>query len=332
MKSSLIFVVLLLSVVESIDIDCKFANTFDNLYTCVNLNLKIDKNDMKIKRAVGAHLQGMQDSSVISVLFLSSGMKKIPRGIFQVFKNLRKFVIQGLDTMDEFLDNGALVKGDFHGGKSLTAVLIMTVVLDQLRARVFEGAENIEKLTLEACRIHKIHKEAFRGLKKLQSLGMKYNYITVLDPGTFSDLFELKHLLLSGNYLKSITRTHFKNLKKLVRISLIGNMLTEVTPDLVDGMIMLENLYMDQNVCIDEHFGSDGLHMGKFHKLIRGCSKEASTEMAVKLQADEIKHLESEVTTLQRLVEKYKKGNCEGPLNIVPELADFVWLRRNEMT
>lgn len=333
MKFSLIFLLLKMANVNSVDIECKFANTFDNLYTCLNLNLQIDENGINIEKIVGNHSNGMQDGSVMSVHFLSSGMKRMPRGIFKVFNNLRKYVVQGLDTVDEFLDKNALVRGDFHGGGSLSAVLITTVVLDQLLEKIFEGAENIEKLTLEACRITEIHEEAFRGLNKLQSLGLKYNLITSLHPDTFKDLNELQHLLLSGNYLKTITRSHFKSLKNLVRLSLIGNMLTEVEPDLIEGMILLENLYMDQNICIDEHFGTDGLSMGKFQKLMVRCSKEASKETKIKLQADDMRKQENEILNLQRLVEKYKKGNCGSQaMHFGTHLTDASSLRRNEMT
>lgn len=334
MKLSVFFLLFLItSNAESIDINCIFANTFDNLYTCVNLNLLIEINGVKIKGVIGRHLQGMQDDSVMSVHFLSSGMKKLPRGIFKIFKNLRKYVIQGLDTVNEFLDDGALVRGDFQGGKSLTAVLFITVVLDQLRERVFEGAENIEKLTLEACRIKTVHKEAFRGLKKLRSLGIKYNYITTLDPGTFTDLIQLEHLLLSGNYLRAITKAHFKSLKKLLRISLIGNMLTEVEPDLLDGLTMLEDIHLNENICINEHFGTNGLRISKFQKYIVNCTRENSNDVTIKLQANDIKTLEKEVTTLQSLAEKYKKANCGRQImSIGSALGDFSWLRRNEMT
>lgn len=302
---------LVLSSVSPTTLDCSFSNDFDGLYVCTNHNLNIDKNNVEIKEVRGQHLGSRGVENVLSIYFMSSGMKRLPRGVFLHFKNLKKYIVHGLDTADEYLDKEALIKGDFSGAKSLTSILMLSVVLKQLRAKVFEGAENVNYLTLEACRIETIDKEAFKGLKKLQSLGLKFNYITTLHPSTFSDLTDLEHLLLSGNYITNITREHIKSLKKINRISLIGNRLADVDPNITEGLTDLESIYLDMNACIDEHFGSDGVPFSKFKKsIVASCTKEASTEQSIVKLQEEIKGLEDEVGTLQRLVEKYKSGNC----------------------
>lgn len=329
MKLSFLLIVCLCRFSTPLSLECSFAVTMDNFYSCINLNLRIDKNNMEVRDVKGNHSLNKNDDNVAQLFLLSSGMKRLPRGIFKIFKNLKKYVVQGLDTVGEYLDNHALIKGDFYNAKNVATVLLMSVVLDQLRARAFEGAENMSYLTIEACRISSIDKEAFKGLKKLQSLGLKYNYITTLHPGTFSDLVELQHLLLSGNYLKKFTREHVKGLKELNRLSLIGNVLTEVDPDTIEGLGNLEHFYLDQNLCIDEHFGSDGVPFSKFNKHIKQCSKEASIERNIKIKSDEIKLLEKEVATLQNLVEKYKRSNCGGQL--MSSAENTLWLKRNEM-
>lgn len=324
-------VLVFISRVSSITLECSFSTDFDGLYTCTDNSLSIDRNNEEIKEVKGNHFRGRTNENVLSVIFMSSGMKRLPRGVFSNFKNLKKYVVHGLDTVGEFLEKDGLVKGDFGGGKSLTSLLIMSVVLGQLRAKVFEGADNLNYLTLEACRIETIDKEAFKGLKKLHSLGLKFNYITTIHASTFSDLVELEHLLLSGNYLTSISKDLIKSMKNLNRLSLIGNRLTEIDPNLTEGMKNLESIYLDLNPCINEHFGSDGVPFSKFKKSIGACTLEGSDDhLHAKLQT-EIKDLENEVASLQRLVEKYKSGNCgHSGMNIGGN--DMMWMKRKATT
>lgn len=312
----------------SVVIECSFAMTFDQFYTCTNHNLNLDQNKMQITGVKGSHMGLKTDADVQAVYFLSSGMKRLPRGIFKTFKNLQKYIVHGLDTVGEFLDSEGLVKGDFEGAKSLTSLSLMSVIMEHIRPKVFEGASNLIHITLEACRIITIDKDAFRGLKKLQSLGLKYNYIATLHASTFSDLEDLQHLLLSGNYLKTITNNHIKNNKKLVRISLIGNLLSEVESNLIQNMKSLEHIYLDQNICIDDHFGTDGLPFSKFEKFMSSCSHEAAHVRNGLRQAEEIKNLEKEIQSLQQLVEKYKNRNCGMKIG---GLSDGIWSARKEM-
>lgn len=317
--------------IKSEEMDCSFSISTDNLYTCLNLNLNIENNSVEVTIVNGEHLSGMSDDKVLVVYFLSSGMRNLPRGIFKVFKNLNKYIVSGLDTVEEYLNGDALIRGDFNGAKSLQALLFISVILENLRAKVFEGADNLIHLTLEACRITNIDKDAFLGLKKLQSLGMKFNYIAVLDPQTFSDLGELRHLLLSGNYLRKITREHFKGLRNMVRISIIGNMLEEIDQN-ITGLPNLEQFYLDQNICVDAHFGSDGIPFSKFKKEIARCSRDASLKEDMNRNLNEMRELEKEVTHLQKLVEKYRNVKCENLISNLGEgPGEGVFLKRREL-
>jgi Leucine-rich repeat (LRR) protein len=315
--SNLISVLFAFKLVNSITIDCTYSITFDKFYACTNLNLDINKNNVEIGAASGTHVGSKQNKDVQAIYFLSGAMKKLPRGVFKVFTNIRRYIVHGLDTVGEYLDENALVEGDFFGAKSVDSILIMTVVLEKIRAKVFEGAYNLNHLTLEACRISTIDKDAFHGLKKLQSLGLKFNYISSLDPKTFAELGELQHLLMSGNYLKTITKDHLKGLKKIVRISLIANDLKDINKNVIEGLNTLEYLYLDKNICINKHFGSDGVPFTKFNSLIATCSKQDSLEEKTKKQQSEIQRLEKEIGRLQKLIEKYRVGNCNGPKVVV---------------
>lgn len=320
--SVVLFFGIKLMFIRAEDIDCSFSINLDNMYTCINLNLSIQSNSVEINNVNGEHLMGMNDDKVLVVYFLSSGMRSLPRGIFKVFQNLNKYIVSGLDTADEYLTGDALVRGDFNDAKTLNALLFISVILDTLRARVFEGADNLAHLTLEACRITNIDKDAFVGLKKLESLGMKFNYIATLDPTTFSDLSELRDLLLSGNYLRKITRDHFKGLRNMVRISIIGNMLEEIDQN-ITGLPNLEQFYLDKNICVDAHFGSNGIPFSKFKKEVARCYKETSIKedgnRNVNVNMNEMRELEKEVTHLQKLVEKYRNIKCESQITNLGE-------------
>lgn len=325
------FLVVNLKLVKSTVIDCSFAVSFENFYSCTNINLNIEKNFVELSSANGEHLNGMSNDKVAIVYFLSSGMRSLPRGIFKIFKNLSKYIVSGQDTVDEFLNSNALINGDFKGASSLHTLLFISVILEHLRPKVFEGAENLVHLTLEACRITTIDKDAFVGLKKLQSLGMKFNYIATLNPNTFSGLAELQHLLLSGNYIEEIKRDHFRGLKKLIRISLIGNRLEEIDQN-ITGLPNLEHFYLDQNLCVDTHFGTDGVPFSKFKKEVAQCSRKSVDKEKAKLNLEEIKELEKEVKYLQKLVEKYKNTKCENKAdNLIIGQGPAVLKKRSEL-
>lgn len=331
MKAAIVlFCLIFVKAASAVVLECTFAMTFDQFYTCTNHNLNLDQNKMEMTVVKGSHLGLKTNADVQGIYFLSSGMKRLPRGAFKLFKNLQKYIVHGLDTVGEFLETEGLVKGDFEGARSLTSLSFMSVIIEHIRPRVFEGASNLIHITLEACRIVTIDKDAFRGLKKLQSLGLKYNYIAALHPSTFSDLDELQHLLLSGNYLKTITNNHIKSNKKLVRISLIGNLLSEVDSNLIGNLKNLEHIYLDQNICIDDHFGTDGIAFSKFERYIASCSHEAAHVRNGLKQAEEIKSLEKEIQSLQQLVEKYKNQNCGSSMQI-GSFKDGIWMKRKEM-
>lgn len=331
MKLSVAFLVFVsLNAVQSHRMNCVFTMTFDNLYSCTNHNLNIEKNAVEIKQIDGHHMDNKQNEDVSTIYFLSAGMKRLPRNIFKMFPNLSKYIVHGLDTVSDFLDSGALVRGDFWNGKSLRSVVFTSVVLEELRAKVFEGAEDLLYLTLEACHITVIEKNTFKGLTKLQSLGLKYNYITHLDVTTFADLGDLQHLLLSGNFLTTITRNHLKHLTNLSRLAMIGNLLIDVESNVIEDLKELEFLYLDQNVCIDEHFGTDGVPFSKFEKSIAKCSKNESTHASLKRKEIEIQQLEREIATLQRLVEKYRTANCHGKSMHIDN-GKLPWLKIKEM-
>lgn len=311
MKLSIVlFVALKLMSARAVVLQCSFSVSSENIYTCTNHNLVITKNAVEVKSVSGDHADGLNNDNVLSVYFLSSGMRNLPRGVFKVFKNLSKYVVSGLDMYDAYLNSSALVKGDFTGGKSLQALLFISVIIENLRAKVFEGANNLVHMTLEACRITSIDKDAFFGLKKLQSLGLKFNYIAALNPNTFSSLVELRHLLLSGNYLHKFSKAHVKGLKKLQRISVIGNLLEEIDLN-ITSLPNLEQLYLDQNLCINEHFGTDGIPFTKFKNYAAQCSQAKSMRGTMSRSLNEMKELETEIASLQKMVEKYRHSKCE---------------------
>lgn len=301
----------LLTLANPLTLDCNFAvasNRFDN-YTCINVNLEIEANGQELSGVEGTHVEGKENADVHALHLQSGKMRRLPRGVFQLFKNLSTYIVQGLDTVEEYLDNNSLVQGDFRDGQSLRHLLFLTVGIETLRSNAFKGAENLSYLSLEACRISHIEKDAFQGLNKLLSLGLKYNYLSTLGVDTFNGLVGLEHLLLSGNFLKTIENGHVKNLTKLVRLSIMGNWLTEIDPHLIDGLYDLEALYLVQNICVDQNFGTDGLLFTKFKKETSSCTKEESKEAIIKIRSEEVEDTEKEIIYLKQILDKYK-SNC----------------------
>lgn len=306
----------LITLGNPLTLECNFAVTSDrnDNYTCINVNLEIQANGQELSSVEGTHVQGKENADVLALHLQSGKMKRLPRGIFQLFKSLSTYIVQGLDTVGDYLDNKSLVQGDFRDGQSLIYLLFLTVGIETLRSNVFEGAENLNYLSLEACRISIIEKDAFKGLNKLLSLGLKHNYLSTLAIDIFSGLVGLEHLLLSGNFLKSIENGHVKNLTKLVRFSIMGNWLTEIDPHLIDGLYDLEALYLVQNICVDKNFGDDGLLFTKFKRQTSTCTKEESPEAIIKIRSEEVEDTEKEIIYLKQILDKYKSscGNQVG--------------------
>lgn len=262
------------------ELDCAFQVNEFNLYTCINLNLILNFEDF-ISEAKGKHAAGKSNDDVTAVYLLSSEMRKIPVKIFELFPQLLRFVVHGLDIEGKFLNRESLVEGVFRGAQNLTSIIITGTLLEELKADVFVGAKNLQFLSLEANGIRTIDENAFNGLENLKSLSLNYNLIKKFHKSTFKHLRNLENLSVAGNYLLKFDTSIITEQSHLKTISLLGNVLEVINnATSLKKFPNLEEISMERNVCVDENFlqttsTDDEKPLSQVKKFVGRCTEES---------------------------------------------------------
>lgn len=282
----------------STTIDCAFKTSSLRQYTCIDINLNIEDNNVKVTEATGDHSQGFDNGAVTAIYFLSPQMKSLPQNVFEVFPNLSRFVVHGFDVEGEHLDKNALINGDFFGAKTLSKIMINGVNLNVIRSDVFQGAENLDFLSIEASGITKVEKNAFKHMPELRSLSLNYNLLKSLRDDTFAPLVSLKILMVAGNFIHQLQKPLFENLEKLSKVSFISNRLEIIDPSIVDSLPALKYFYLDKNLCVNLNFGSLKTKLSEFKKLVANCTQEKTSDNQIKTLQENNQNLLAQVKDL----------------------------------
>ena len=310
MEFSLItFLLSTFSFVSTINVDCSFKLITDNHYTCVDINLDIARNRVALTGSTGQHLSDKTDTDVKVIYFLSPKMRALPQNVTEVFPNLKRFTVHGLNVQRKYLGKTALINGDFRGADSLTSIVLTGVNLNVIKDNVFEGANNLFFLSLEACGITSVQPNGFNNIPKLRSLSLNYNLLQMLDSETFSSLNELRVLMVAGNFIKKITSNHFINLHKVEKISFFSNVLEEVDQDIFEKLPKLKNFYLEQNVCTDMNFIKTKTSINEFKELLTICYKPKA--IANRAMNEEKGNLMEKLKALEIENERLKKETKE---------------------
>lgn len=312
MKLAIIILILSVSTQAlSATLECVYQISSVKLYTCLNTNLVVENNNEKITKAVGLHSVRKNNENVKIIHFLSSAMRRLPKNVFNVFPNLARYIVQGLDVLGKYLDKNALVKGDFEGASKLKAILITGVQLYYIRPGVFEGADSLNFLSLEACGIANLDEDAFSGLTNLKSLSLNYNLIKSLHNDTFRGLDNLDALMLSGNNIESIHMPLFEHVKSLTKVSFIGNSLKIVDSSIEEALGRLEYFYLEGNVCVDANLGTANTPVNQFKQLTKNCTESSSSEERVASLESMNKELLEEAIRLTKIATEVEKENIQ---------------------
>lgn len=311
---NLAIIILIVSIstqASSVTLECVYQISSAKLYSCLNTNLVVENNNEKITKAVGQHESRKNDENVKIVHFLSSAMRRLPKNVFNVFPNLARYIVQGLDVLGKYLDKNALVKGDFEGATKLKAIIITGVQLQFIRPGVFAGADNLTFLSLEACGITNLDEDAFSGLTNLKSLSLNYNLIKSLHDDTFRGLHNLDALMLAGNNIESIHMPLFEHVKSLTKVSFIGNNLKMIDSRIEESLDRLEYFYLEGNFCVDVNFGTAKTEVNLFKQLTENCTESNSLEERVASLEAINKELLDEAIRLAKVATEVEKENLQ---------------------
>lgn len=89
------FLLAFLSNVLSIVLECSFIVSSTDRYTCIDLKLFVDKNELIITKLRGQHLAKKTNANVEEVILLSQTMRFLPRNLTTIFPKLKSLSVQG---------------------------------------------------------------------------------------------------------------------------------------------------------------------------------------------------------------------------------------------
>jgi hypothetical protein len=126
--------------------------------------------------------------------------------------------------------------------------------ITQLENETFAGCSKVTNLDLQKNLIQKISEGAFYGIINLKVLHLQHNQISKLHPKVFQPLWDLKEISLFKNFVDLLEKDLFRTNKNLKKINLAENRIIAVETGIFDDFPDVDNLNMEGNLCVDNHF------------------------------------------------------------------------------
>lgn len=138
--------------------------------------------------------------------------------------------------------------GHFFLADKIERIVIQNQRLEDLPARVFEGANNVEVVKLDNNVINNLDEHTFTNLRKLEYLSISSNDIRSLPEKIFSTLRSLQILDVGSNMIVTLSRNIFANNRYLEHIRLSHNRIM-----MIPSWNVAENTFYEfsDNFCID---------------------------------------------------------------------------------
>lgn len=118
----------------------------------------------------------------------------------------------------------------------------------------FNGLSKLLFLSLSNCNIRNLKLTWFNDLTSLGSLFLNYNRLTLIPDGIFNNQNELYEVNFNGNRLSTLNSEAFGNLSSILYISAVNNIINLIDPKLYDESENLYNLFLFNNLCVDDNF------------------------------------------------------------------------------
>ena len=192
-------------------------------YVCDVSGLNIDtKTHSILDFSETNHSNGNTNGDVTAVHFYNQRMKYIPGGLQEIFPNLTTIHIRNSTLTYISID-------DFKDLKNMFGIVISSSLVEEVPEDSFTGLSTLKRLEMSACKIKLLYDK------------------------TFIDLVELKNLILYGNEIEEITQNLFAKNTKLLEVNLINNHIKFIDAAAFDALVVIENIWMTGNICIDEN-------------------------------------------------------------------------------
>ena len=144
------------------DLNCSYTYDNNEVYTCMTINLQLEKENALIDSVNGQHLPAKEQIDVDGMMIVRSKKKFLSSDIFKKFPSLKV-----LSVMYYSIQN--IVQGNFHGAQHLKRIYINNNNIPLLTDNIFSGAYNLENIEMKLNGISSISNQTFTGLTKLSS-------------------------------------------------------------------------------------------------------------------------------------------------------------------
>lgn len=180
---------------------------------------------------------------IYALNFTESKLPTIPHGLFRYFMEIKEINISLASIED--------IYSDFDGANNLEKLTMAYNNVTQLRPQLFTGAPNIQSIDLSHNQIERINPLAFVDVTNLSLLFLSYNRLRQLDGQVFEKLVKLQFIDLENNELDHIDETLFARNPLLRMILLNKNRLTTVDCQVFATNSNLLFLYLSHNQLVD---------------------------------------------------------------------------------
>lgn len=286
---------------------------------CYNFDAETNKNNQD--KAMVAKVNGVdpnnvsrcQDCMIISInenifpqveviAFMGTKTQYLPLNIFHHLRNVKDF-----EVYSPHIKMVAPKNGHFFLADKMERIIIVNQRVEELPARVFEGANNVNTIKLENSMVNSLDEDAFTGLRKLEYLSISSNDINSLPAKLFATLRGLNILDLGSNMINALSKTLFDYNRNLEHIRLSHNRIM-----FLPLWHIPENTYYDlaDNFCIDEVIirTSDLNEITQNKCIIDKDSFEMVQEYRIQNEIDSICGDKNYLTTLQHQLLSLRKA------------------------
>ena len=225
------------------DLECSYSYDKFGYYTCMTMNLKLEKVNALIESVKGQHMPGKEQIDVNGMMAVRSNNKYFSSDIFKKFPSLKVLSLM-------YYSVESIEQGNFEGAHNLEYIYIHNNDLGELTDNIFSGASKLVRLEMKSNSIISLSNETFAGLTSLEFLNLDHNQLKSLPMGIFDDLINLKQISLEGNILENVNGDLFKYNLKLTQLSLSNNHLSVIGSNLLTNLNDLESAHFYHNPCI----------------------------------------------------------------------------------
>ncbi|CAO1407450.1 unnamed protein product [Diamesa serratosioi] len=167
---------------------------------------------------------------------------------------------------------------------------VVSSSLKNIRKQDFINMTTLTALRLSHNQIEFVPEDVFTTLWNLESLDLKNNKIKAINDKTFTKLTNLKVIKLNYNNLETITSNLFLNNINLIEINLSYNILKIIGFQCFVHLRYLEELYLNNNLCIDKNYRNKINIIEMQKELIGKCMDPMEEEMIAEFNITQLEY------------------------------------------